>query len=144
MGSNYLSIPKLQQCNRWRLGMDKLFHRTLYWACDYLSMLGLKLNHVSKIGIRNLKRCQDTFLSAMKKFVDLHNDVVTWKRFPHYWSLMSRIHRWPVDSLTKGWLSGALTLIFGVSLNKLIDNQSSCQRFETPWRWCDITAPQPW
>ena len=23
---------------------------TLYWACDYLSMLGLKLNHVSKRG----------------------------------------------------------------------------------------------
>ena len=24
------------------------FHRTLYKACGYLSMLGLKLNHVSK------------------------------------------------------------------------------------------------
>ena len=26
------------------------FHLTLYQACDYLSMLGLKLNHVSKRG----------------------------------------------------------------------------------------------
>ena len=26
------------------------FHPTLYWACDYLSMLGLKVNHVSKRG----------------------------------------------------------------------------------------------
>ena len=52
MGWNYLSIPKLQRCNRWSLGMDKLFHRTLYQACDYLSMLGLKLNHVSKRGHR--------------------------------------------------------------------------------------------
>ena len=48
MGWNYISIPKLQRCNRWSLGMDKYFHSTLYWACDYLSMLGLKLNHVSK------------------------------------------------------------------------------------------------
>ena len=40
MGWNYLSIPKLQRCNRWSLGMDKWFHPTLYWACDYLSMLG--------------------------------------------------------------------------------------------------------
>ena len=24
----------------WRLGMDKQFHSTPYWACDYLSMLG--------------------------------------------------------------------------------------------------------
>ena len=30
--------------------MDKLFHPTLYNGCNYLSMLGLKLNHVSKRG----------------------------------------------------------------------------------------------
>ena len=38
MGWNYLSIPKLQ------------LHLTLYQACNYLSMLRLKLNHVSKRG----------------------------------------------------------------------------------------------
>ena len=48
MGWNYLFIPKLQRFNRWSLGMDKYFNPTLYWACDYLYMLGLKLNHVSK------------------------------------------------------------------------------------------------
>ena len=32
------------------LGMNKWFHPTFYWACDYLSMLGLKLNHISKRG----------------------------------------------------------------------------------------------
>ena len=52
MGWNYVSIPKLQRCNRWRLGMDKYFHLTFYQTCDYLSMLGLKLNHVSKRGPR--------------------------------------------------------------------------------------------
>ena len=50
MGSNYLSIPKLQRFHRWSLGMDKQFHPTLYSTCDYLSMLGFKLNHVSKRG----------------------------------------------------------------------------------------------
>ena len=50
MGWNYLSIPKLQRCNRWSLGMDKLFHPTVYNVCNYGSMLGLKLNHVSKRG----------------------------------------------------------------------------------------------
>ena len=39
MGLNYLSISKLQQLRHW--GMIK-------WACDYLSILGLKLNLVSK------------------------------------------------------------------------------------------------
>ena len=28
--------------------MDKYFHPILYMACDYLSMLGLKLTHVSE------------------------------------------------------------------------------------------------
>ena len=48
MECNCLFISKLQRDNRWSLGMDKLFHLTLNQACDYLSMLELKLNHVSK------------------------------------------------------------------------------------------------
>ena len=48
MGWNYLSIPKLQLCNLWSLVMDKLFHPTLYWTCDHLSILGLKFIHVSE------------------------------------------------------------------------------------------------
>ena len=52
MGWNYLSIPKLQRCNRWSLGMDEQFHLRLNWACNYLSMMGLKLIHVSKSGHR--------------------------------------------------------------------------------------------
>ena len=50
-----LSIPKLKQCNCWILGMDKWFHPTLYNGCNYLSMLGLKLNHVSKRGPMELR-----------------------------------------------------------------------------------------
>ena len=46
---NYLSIPKLQQCNRWSLGIDKLFYPTLYWTYVYSSMPGLMLIHVSKM-----------------------------------------------------------------------------------------------
>ena len=42
-----LTHSKLQRCNRWNLGMNKSFHPTLYCACDYLSMLVLKLIHVS-------------------------------------------------------------------------------------------------
>ena len=33
--------------------MDKLFHPTLYNGCNYIYMLGLKLNHVNKRGPRN-------------------------------------------------------------------------------------------
>ena len=48
VGWNDLSIPELQRLYHWSLKMDKYFHPTLYWACDYLYMLGLELNHVSK------------------------------------------------------------------------------------------------
>ena len=48
VGWNYLFIPKLQRWHRWSLGMDKWLHPILYNGCDYLSMLGFKLNHVSK------------------------------------------------------------------------------------------------
>ena len=65
MGWNYLSIPKLQRCNRWSLGMDKLFHPTLYMACDYVSMLGLKLNHVSKRGYRWRHRFQSKLVQVI-------------------------------------------------------------------------------
>ena len=46
VGWNYLSIRKLQRVHRWSLGsirwslgMDKHFHLTYYWTCNYLSML---------------------------------------------------------------------------------------------------------
>ena len=35
------------------LGMDEQFHLTLYDGCNYISMLRLKLIHVSKRGYRS-------------------------------------------------------------------------------------------
>ena len=57
MGWYYLSIHKLQQLHRWSLGMDKLFHPTPYQACHYLSILGIKLNHVGKRGPKSHQSC---------------------------------------------------------------------------------------
>ena len=48
MGWNYLSIPKFQLLHPWSLGVDNSFHHTFYWACDYSSMVGLKLIHVNE------------------------------------------------------------------------------------------------
>ena len=45
VGQNYLSIWTV---HRWIWGMDKLFHLTIYWAYDYLSMLGFKLMYIIK------------------------------------------------------------------------------------------------
>ena len=45
-------FPNFNGCtvDHWSLGMDKLFHPTLYNECDYLSMLVLKLILVNKRG----------------------------------------------------------------------------------------------
>ena len=47
VGWNYL-------LDSWSLGMDKWFHITLYNGCYNLSMLWLKLMHVSKMGHRTI------------------------------------------------------------------------------------------
>ena len=44
---NYFSILKLQWCSHWIWWMDKWFHPTYYFACNYLSILWLKLMHIS-------------------------------------------------------------------------------------------------
>ena len=36
------------RCNRWSLGIDKLFHPKLYSTYDYIFMLAFKLKHVSE------------------------------------------------------------------------------------------------
>ena len=46
---NYCPIPKLKECNRWSLWMDKQIHPLHYSPCDYLSTLGLMLIHLSKM-----------------------------------------------------------------------------------------------
>ena len=44
-------FPNLTQ---WNLEMDKKTHPTLYWACDYLSILDwLMLIHVSKMDLKD-------------------------------------------------------------------------------------------
>ena len=43
-------LMQLYLYNCWSLGIVKQFLPTLYYACNYLSMLGLKINNVSKRG----------------------------------------------------------------------------------------------
>ena len=38
------SVPKLQRCIRWILGIDRQSHSKIYFACDHLSMPQLKLD----------------------------------------------------------------------------------------------------
>ena len=68
MGWNYLSIPKLERLHRWSLGMDKWFYPTLFWACNYFSLLGLKLIHVSTRD--HCTRIEETIYGTPVRFVE--------------------------------------------------------------------------
>ena len=46
--SKYI-LSCLQRRNRWSLGMDKYIHPACYNACNYLFLLGININHVSKM-----------------------------------------------------------------------------------------------
>ena len=82
MGWNYLSIPKLQRLHRWSLGMDRQFHSTLYNGCYYLSMLGLKLNHVSKRGHRSPE-----ISKLREKRLYMSNRPVIWQTLRQHYHL---------------------------------------------------------
>ena len=54
MWGEILIHSNISTAHLWSLGMDKWFHPKLYWTCDYLSMLGLELNHISKSYVQRL------------------------------------------------------------------------------------------
>ena len=64
-------------------------------------------------------------------FVSIHDDVIKWKHFPHYWAFVRGIHRSPVNSLHKGQWRGAL--VFSL-ICAWMSKQSWGWWFETPSR----------
>ena len=54
-----ITFPSINYGATVEIGMDKQFHPTLYNGHNYLSVVGLKLNHVSKRGPwRHVRNCE--------------------------------------------------------------------------------------
>ena len=94
--------------------MDKWFHPTLFRACDYLSMLGLKLNLVleGSAGINILRwRKLPNLLSNIASFIERKIDSI-WssdaKRSHKSWSILVQVMVWylilPNHSQNQYWL----------------------------------------
>ena len=116
MECHFVSIPKLQRCNRWSLGKDEKFHLILYRACDYLSMLGLKLNDVSE---RRTANCREIVaqkrlhIQKLRYFVEeskmwlFQRKLFTWHWMFKFcdelgdilWSDEKAFLSWPVEKL---------------------------------------------
>ena len=56
----------------------------------------------------------------------MHDDVIKWKHFPHYWPFVSWIHRSPVDSPHKGqWCGYMMGFFICASTNNWGDNRDA-------------------
>ena len=71
----------------------------------------------------------------------LHDDVIKWKHFPHYWPFVRGIHRSQVNSPHKSQWRRALMVFFYLRLSKRLSIQSWGWWFETLshslWRHCN-------
>ena len=92
-GMKLLTVPKLLWLHKFR--MDKWFHPAFYNGCNYLSMLGLKLNHVSKRAPGALHHIMLCDHSTYWQFVAAYALVLTEGRyeefrffFCHHWFQM--------------------------------------------------------
>ena len=103
--------------HHWSLGMAEAFHLTFYYRCDYLSMVQLKLNHVSKrrpwlsviwikligIGLYPMLRADSRFWlvnnsgiwSRISRFTSSAWDIETKER--HWWRHNDNPHRRPLS-----------------------------------------------
>ena len=79
--------------------VDKQLHLTRFWACNYVSMLGLKLNHVSKKGhwwLQNTNHdSSPTFWTLFLSIRCLRNlcliTYIDWRHFDTFWTWIPRI-----------------------------------------------------
>ena len=133
MGWNYLSIPKLQRCNRWSLGMDKLFHLTLYQT-HYLTML-IKGGTGCKSFITAVLSKDKIFSSGLVVNVGLF--VVIWPFFQRLLPCISKRHfyfhkpSFPFQIPLSTWKAVyPLSMYVLLQLNKIID----CRKVAI-WCW---------
>ena len=78
----------------------------------------------------------------------IHDDVIKWKQFPHYWPFVRGIHQSPVNSPHKGQWHGALMFSLIYALNERLSKQSWGWSFETPsrslWRHYNALRFESW
>ena len=94
---NYLSLLKLQWHSCWSLGMDKWFHPILYCAFYYLSMLGLKLIHVTNGGPGinlSLYKCTKILRNTFLVYIYIYIYIYIWW-WTQLWSMCRvKAHKW--------------------------------------------------
>ena len=68
-----------------------------------------------------------------------HDDVITWKHLPHYWSFVRGIHRSTVNSPHKGQWGGALIFFICTWINCWVNNREASD-LRRHHAHCEVTA----
>ena len=101
-----LAIPKIHHLHRWSLEMDTEFHPKLYQGCNYLYMLGLKLNKVCKRCLRGLvyyKKLAKAALGLQNHRVVFFR-VKQWNIITHPLTGLDSTMVYPPLKLENGWV----------------------------------------
>ena len=125
------------------LGMDKWFHPTRYNGCNYLSMLGVTLIHVSKRGHMELceRRCKHRNRRTVMftKLVAGWNSMMTsLEAFSALLALCAGNSPVTGEFPSQRPVTRSFDVFFGLRLNKQLSKRSKHRWFETPscslWR----------
>ena len=94
-----------------------------------------------------LKRCafpgvvdRALLLHYRSQGINLHDDIIKWKRFPRYWPFVQGIYRWPVNSPHKGQWRGALMFsLICAWINGWLNNREAGD-LKRHHAHCDVTV----
>ena len=85
--------------NRWSLGMDKWIHPTLDNGCNYLSMLGLKLNHARKRSPQKQITAHLTWYFGVYLGIGWYINAVFWGRISQFQCIVTVEAPWFVTHI---------------------------------------------
>ena len=69
--------------------------------------------------------------------VRVHEDIIKWKSFPHYWPFVREIDRSPVDSPHKGqWRRALMFSLIGAWANGWTNRRCAHYDVTVMWKWC--------
>ena len=91
--------------HRWGVGMNKQFHPTHYWKCDYVSMLGLKSDHINKLrGPQIFSQKYDFMAGWGARTIVFDNFCMTYDA--SWWWILTFVLLWELctDTMFTEWL----------------------------------------
>ena len=106
---------------------------TTYYLAYIRIFLTENESSMSKTEKVNIRKCVSAFKAQVNVLYILHDDVITWKRFPHYGPFVLGIHPWRVVFLHERpviWSFGAFLVLM---MNKLLKTHTKNSRVVVIW-----------